>query len=77
MKRTGRPKTAPPKFIDGFYLEVHSNSGTVKIRRDSSDDLMKAVAQFRRSKKVVILGEHKDGQWLSKPKELGHLPAAN
>jgi len=73
MKRTGRPKTAPPKFIDGFYLEVQSTTGSVKIRRETSEDLMKAVAQFRRTKKVIVLGEHKNGQWLSKPKEMAHV----
>ena len=70
MRRTGRPKTAPPKFMDGFYLEIKGGSGSVKIRRDSKEELLKAVAEYRKSKKVIILGEHKDGHWLSKPKEL-------
>ena len=73
MKRTRRPKTAPPKFLDGFYLEVQTNSGSVKIRRDSSDDLMKAIAEFRRTKNVTVLGEHRNGQWLHKPRVLAHI----
>jgi hypothetical protein len=70
MRRTGRPKTAPPKFMDGFYLEIKGGYGSVKIRRETKEELMKAVAEYRKSKKVIILGEHKDGHWLSAPKEL-------
>ena len=67
MNRTGRPKTAPARFTNGFYLEVQSGQGAVKIRRESKDELLKAASLYG-SKRVVILGEHKDGHWMSKPK---------
>jgi hypothetical protein len=72
MRHIGRPKTAAPKFMDGFYLEVKGANGNVRVKRDSMADLIKAVAEYVKSKKVIVLGELRDGHWMSKPREVAH-----
>ena len=67
----GRPRTAPGKLKDGFYIEVHTksvNSG-IKIWRKNEEEMMKAVKEFRRTRQVSILGEHRSSQWISKPRK--------
>jgi hypothetical protein len=66
----GRPPTKPIVLKDGWYLEVRnkgSKSG-VKLRRDNEEEMNQAVKDFQRSKDVIILGETKNGKWLSDKK---------
>ena len=67
----GRPRTAPGKLRDGFYIEVHTKSlgSGIKIWRKSKEEMMKAVKDFKRTRQVSILGEHKNSQWIDKPRK--------
>lgn len=63
----GRPPTKPKKLRDGYYLEVR-NRGTstgIKIRRDTEEEMHQAVEEYKNTKDVIILGESKDGKWVS------------
>ncbi|MCF8272220.1 MAG: hypothetical protein K9I95_00155 [Flavobacteriaceae bacterium] len=60
----GRPATKPAELRDGYYIEIrnkNSNTG-VKIRRDSSDQMLRAAKEYERSKEVIILGKFKNGK---------------
>lgn len=60
----GRPSTKPKDLRDGFYIEVRNknkNSG-VKIRRDTKEQLLLAIEEYKETKDVVILGESKNGK---------------
>lgn len=63
----GRPPTRPTRLKDGFYIEVRSKgaSSGVKIRSDNKEDMLALAAEYRKSKDVVILGEHKKDKWMS------------
>jgi hypothetical protein len=63
----GRPPTRPITFKDGFYIEVRNKgaSSGVKIRSDDAASMEAAAKDYRTSKEVVILGEHKKGKWVS------------
>ncbi len=66
----GRPSTVPKKLKDGFYCEIYnkgSNSG-IKIHRDSKDEMDRAAKEYSKTKRVVILGECKNGKFLNKKK---------
>lgn len=69
-KGGGRPPTKPVVFKDGFYIEVR-NRGTdpghgVKLRYPSRELMLQAAEEYRKIKLVVVLGEFKDGEQLSK-----------
>ena len=61
----GRPPTKPAVLKDGFYFEVRNRAtdpGTgVKIWKGSQAEMLDAVAEYRKTKLVVILGAYKDG----------------
>lgn len=60
----GRPPTRPKEFKDGFYIEV-CNKGSVtgvKVRRNTKQELIQAIKEYIKSKKVIILGEYRDGK---------------
>ena len=61
----GRPPTRPAVLKDGFYIEVRNRAtdpGTgVKIWKGSYDEMLEAVAEYRKTKLVVILGAYKNG----------------
>ena len=62
----GRPPTRQKGLRDGFYIEVHikgANSG-IKLRNDTKEEMLKAAEDYRKSKEVVVLGEHRDGEWV-------------
>ena len=61
--RTGRPRERAITLGDGFYIEI-SNSGESKglQLRSETEEAMEIVAkQYSRFKKVVLLGEYKNG----------------
>lgn len=63
----GRPPTRPKEFKDGFYIEVCNKgaSSGIKIRRNTRHELILAIKEYIKSKKVIILGEYKDGKPVS------------
>jgi hypothetical protein len=61
----GRPATKPARLKDGFYIEVkNAGSGAVFIRRDTKEQMIIAAEEYRRSKNVIVLGEHKNDKWI-------------
>lgn len=64
----GRPPTKPVKLKDGFYFEVRNkgaHSG-IKIRRDTEEEMLRAIEDYKRIKEIVILGESKNGKFARK-----------
>lgn len=69
-KGGGRPPSRPVAFADGFYIEVR-NRGTdpghgVKLRKNTREEMLQAAEEYRKTKLVIILGEYKDGEPVSK-----------
>ena len=69
-KGGGRPPTRPVVFRDGFYIEVR-NRGTdpgsgIKLRKESREEMLAAIEEYRKTKLVIVLGEYKDGAPLNK-----------
>lgn len=70
----GRPPVLPKKKKDGFYLEIRNKgakSGTIIIR-DTEEEMYRAANQYKNTKDVIILGEHRNqkpvGDKKKKPK---------
>lgn len=63
----GRPPTRPVTLRDGFYIEVRNKgaSNGIKIRSENAEQMNAAADDYRKSKEVVVLGEHKKGRWLN------------
>ncbi len=61
--RTGRPRERAITLRDGFYIEIYnSEEGKgLKLRSDTAAAMELAAKQYSRYKKVVILGEYKNG----------------
>jgi len=68
-KGRGRPATRQTKFMDGFYVEIRNKGSHSKgvIVRSTSEDAMKTLVQQyeRNNKEVIVLGEHKDFEWVN------------
>jgi len=65
----GRPATKSKDLRDGYYIEVRNknkNTG-VKIRRDTKEQLLLAINEYKDSKDVVILGKSKNGKMIEIP----------
>jgi hypothetical protein len=63
----GRPPTRPARLKDGFYIEVRnegSRTGGIKIRRDTKEEMLMAIEDYRKIKDVSILGELKNEKWI-------------
>lgn len=63
MKSRGRPPVSPVRLKDGFYIEIYekgSRSG-MKIRSENKANMQATADRYTNSKKVVILGEYRDG----------------
>ncbi|MBZ9630415.1 hypothetical protein LB465_06445 [Salegentibacter sp. LM13S] len=60
----GRPSTKPKDLRDGYYIEVRNkNQKTgIKIRRDTRKQLLQAIAEYKESKEVIILGKSENGK---------------
>lgn len=64
QNKMGRPATKQARLKDGFYIEVrNSGSQTIRIRRDTKEQMLLAAEEYKRSKNVVILGEMRDDKW--------------
>lgn len=58
----GRPPVLPKKKKDGFYLEIRNKgakTGTIIIR-DTEEEMYRAANQYKNTKDVIILGEHRN-----------------
>jgi hypothetical protein len=66
----GRPPTKPITMKNGFYIEVRNKgaSSGIKIRSSDVKTMMETATEYKRSKQVIILGEFKNGKWLSEQK---------
>lgn len=65
----GRPAVKPTELKDGYYIEVRNKnqkSGT-KIRRDTKEQLLMAIEEYKMSKEVIVLGEMKKGKVVAIP----------
>jgi len=68
----GRPPTRPSRLKDGFYIEIKNEGSTssgVKIRRDTREEMMDAIKEYSRIKKVIVLGELKKDKWIDGKKK--------
>ena len=65
----GRPPTKPAVLKDGYYFEVRNRAtdpGTgIKIWKGTSEEMLAAVEEYRKTKLVVILGAYKNGNPIS------------
>ena len=53
----GRPPTRPSRLKDGFYIEIRNEGSTssgVKIRRDTREEMLDAIKEYSRTKKVNV-----------------------
>ena len=59
----GRPSTKPKDLRDGYYIEVRNkNQRTgIKIRRDTKEQLLLAIEEYKESKEVIVLGKSENG----------------
>jgi len=64
----GRPATKAKELRDGYYIEIRNrNSKTgVKIRRDTKDQMLRAIKEYENSKDVIVLGEYQNGKAVNK-----------
>jgi hypothetical protein len=62
-----RPAKKPKPYEMVFYIEIRNkNSNTVvKIRRDNKHQMLLAVKNYEQSKKVILLGEIKNGKLIN------------
>jgi hypothetical protein len=63
----GRPATKPTELKDGYYIEVRNRNqktGGIKIRRDTEEQMLMALEEYKKSKDVTVLGELKNGKML-------------
>lgn len=65
----GRPSTKPKDLRDGYYIEVRNKNkkSGVKIRRDTKEQLLLAIEEYKESKDVVILGKSVNGKMVEIP----------
>ncbi len=61
--RTGRPRERAITLRDGFYIEIYNSAESkgLKLRSETEAAMEVAAKQYSRFKKVVILGEYKNG----------------
>jgi hypothetical protein len=65
----GRPSTKPKDLRDGFYIEVRNKNQrtAIKIRRDTKEQLIHAIEEYRKNKEVTVLGQSKKGKMVPIP----------
>jgi len=65
----GRPSTKPKDLRDGYYIEVRNKnkSSGVKIRRDTKEQLILAIEEYKETKDVIVLGRSKNGKMIEIP----------
>jgi len=66
----GRPPTRPKELRDGFYIEVRNKGSKtgIKIRRDTKEEMLRAIKEYGKTKEVIALGEFKKGKPIKKNK---------
>ncbi len=66
----GRPPTRPKELRDGFYIEVRNKGSKtgIKIRRDTKEEMLRAIKEYGKTKEVLALGEFKKGKPIKKNK---------
>ncbi|MBT8307328.1 MAG: hypothetical protein KJN85_10370 [Maribacter sp.] len=66
----GRPATKPTELRDGFYIEIRNRGSKagVKIRRDTKEQMLRAIKEYEASKDVIVIGEVSKGKILDKVK---------
>ncbi len=66
----GRPPTRPKELRDGFYIEVRNKGSKtgIKIRRDTKEEMLRAIKEYGKTKEVTALGEFKKGKPIKKNK---------
>lgn len=66
----GRPPTRPKELRDGFYIEIRNKGSKtgIKIRRDTKEEMLRAVKEYSKIKEVTALGEFKNGKSVNKKK---------
>lgn len=71
----GRPSTKPTDLRDGYYIEVRNKNqkSGIKIRRDTMDQLLLAIDEYKVNKEVVILGKQENGKMKEIPELNGQL----
>ena len=71
----GRPSTKPKDLRDGYYIEVRNKNqkSGIKIRRDTMDQLLLAIDEYKVNKEVVILGKQENGKMKEIPELNGQL----
>ncbi|HIA37614.1 MAG TPA: hypothetical protein EYN89_13005 [Flavobacteriales bacterium] len=68
----GRPPTRPSRLKDGFYIEIRNEGSTssgIKIRRDTREEMLDAIKEYSRTKKVNVLGELIKDKWVDNKKK--------
>lgn len=72
-KGRGRPPSRQAKLMDGFYVEVRNKGSHTKgviIRNATRKGMEDTVEQYKKhNKDVIVLGEHKNFEWLSEEKQ--------
>lgn len=65
----GRPSTKPKDLRDGYYIEVRNKNQrtAIKIRRDTEEQLILAIEEYRKNKEVTVLGQSKKGKMIEIP----------
>ncbi|PKD20373.1 hypothetical protein APR41_13925 [Salegentibacter salinarum] len=60
----GRPSTKAKDLRDGYYIEVRNKNqrSGIKIRRDTKEQLLLAIEEYKESKEVVVLGKSENGK---------------
>jgi len=60
----GRPPTRPKDLRDGFYLEIRNKGSKtgIKLRRDTREQMLSSVKEYKKTKEVTVLGEYKKGK---------------
>jgi hypothetical protein len=61
--KAGRPRERAITLRDGFYIEIY-NSGEnkgLKLRSETEAAMQLAAKQYSKYKRVVVLGEYKNG----------------
>ena len=62
----GRPPTRPARLKNGFYIEIKSQgSGSILIRRDTTEQMQMAAEDYSRTKTVIIRGEMLNDKWVA------------
>ena len=60
----GRPATKPTELRDGYYIEVRNKNqkSGIKIVRETKQQLIMAIDEYKKTKDVTVLGKLKDGK---------------